>query len=206
MALNNRQRVFISEYLKDFNATRAAKAAGYSEKTAYSIGQRLLKDVEIKQAIDAEIDARTMGKSEILTRLTDFGRGDMAELMDIHSTGYNLKLMIKDDDGNLIVNPKTKLIRKIKQKVTTHIGKKDDDDDVEVIETDFELYSALEATEFMAKLRGLITEKVDVTTKGEKVANADDRNDRALSTLADALREILLEKSSGQDSALDPPK
>jgi phage terminase small subunit len=38
MALNEKQIRFCEEYLVDLNATRAAKAAGYSEKTAYSIG------------------------------------------------------------------------------------------------------------------------------------------------------------------------
>jgi phage terminase small subunit len=49
--LTIRQENFISEYLKDGNATQAALRAGYSPKTSYSIGQRLLKDVEINQQI-----------------------------------------------------------------------------------------------------------------------------------------------------------
>ena len=46
-----KQALFIQEYLIDLNATRAAIAAGYSPKTAYSIGQRLLKHVEIQGAL-----------------------------------------------------------------------------------------------------------------------------------------------------------
>lgn len=38
MSLNAKQRLFVAEYLLDGNATRAAIAAGYSERTAYSIG------------------------------------------------------------------------------------------------------------------------------------------------------------------------
>ena len=49
--LTAQQRSFVAEYLKDNNATQAAIRAGYSKKTAYSIGQRLLKKVEIAQAI-----------------------------------------------------------------------------------------------------------------------------------------------------------
>lgn len=44
-----KQQKFIDAY--EGNATKAAKDAGYSEKTAYSQGQRLLKNVEILQAI-----------------------------------------------------------------------------------------------------------------------------------------------------------
>lgn len=49
--MTDKQELFIQEYLIDFNATRAAKKAGYSEKTAYSQGQRLLKNVEVKNKI-----------------------------------------------------------------------------------------------------------------------------------------------------------
>ena len=50
--MNDKQKMFVTEYVKDMNSTAAAKRAGYSERTAYSIGQRLLKDVEIKSSID----------------------------------------------------------------------------------------------------------------------------------------------------------
>lgn len=41
-----KQKKFADFYIECGNATEAAKRAGYSEKTAYSIGQRLLKNVE----------------------------------------------------------------------------------------------------------------------------------------------------------------
>lgn len=49
--MNKRQERFVLEWLRDMNATKAAIRAGYSERTAYSIGQRLLKNVEIQTAI-----------------------------------------------------------------------------------------------------------------------------------------------------------
>lgn len=49
--LSDKQRLFIKEYLVDLNATQAAIRAGYSEKTAYSAGQRLLKHVEVQKAV-----------------------------------------------------------------------------------------------------------------------------------------------------------
>jgi phage terminase small subunit len=45
--LNDKQERFCQEYVIDLNATQAAIRAGYSKKTAYSLGQRLLKKVEI---------------------------------------------------------------------------------------------------------------------------------------------------------------
>jgi phage terminase small subunit len=46
------------------NATRAAKEAGYSERTAYSQGQRLLKNVEIKTRIAVLLERATR-KNEV---------------------------------------------------------------------------------------------------------------------------------------------
>ena len=49
--LNDKQKRFCEEYLIDLNATAAAIRAGYSEDTAYSQGQRLLKNVEIQKYV-----------------------------------------------------------------------------------------------------------------------------------------------------------
>jgi len=49
--LTDRQLRFCEEYLVDLNATQAAIRAGYSERTAYSSGQRLLKKVEVAEQI-----------------------------------------------------------------------------------------------------------------------------------------------------------
>lgn len=54
MALTARQQAFVDEYLIDLNATQAALRAGYSEKTAGSIGNENLKKHEIQEAISAE--------------------------------------------------------------------------------------------------------------------------------------------------------
>lgn len=56
--LSPRQKLFPKEYLIDLNATQAAKRCGYSEKTAYSQGQRLLKHVEVQQIIKEELEKK----------------------------------------------------------------------------------------------------------------------------------------------------
>lgn len=45
--MTEKQRRFAEYYAEAPNATKAAEAAGYSAKTAYSQGQRLLKNAEI---------------------------------------------------------------------------------------------------------------------------------------------------------------
>lgn len=188
--MNSKQEAFVNEYLKDHNGTQAAIRAGYSKKTARTIASQLLAKLDISEAIKARIAEKTMDSDEVLTRLADMARGDIAELLDIRATGYDIALMVKDDAGNMIVNPKTKLIKKIKQKVTTIQAKSEGGEDKEIIDTEIELYSAQEALNTIAKLNGMITDKVDLTSKGEKLI-PDDRYDIAISTLADAVREII---------------
>lgn len=47
----DRYTLFAMEYLRDFNATRAAIALGYSKKTAYSIGWELLRKPEVQAEV-----------------------------------------------------------------------------------------------------------------------------------------------------------
>lgn len=56
--MTGKQSTFVREYLVDLNATQAAIRAGYSERTAYSIGQENLNKPEIRQAIDSAMSER----------------------------------------------------------------------------------------------------------------------------------------------------
>ncbi len=56
--LTPKQDMFVREYLIDLNATQAAIRAGYSAKTAYSIGEENLKKPEIAKAIQLGMDKR----------------------------------------------------------------------------------------------------------------------------------------------------
>lgn len=73
-----KQKKFVAEYLKDANATQAAIRAGYSEKTARSIGQENLTKPDIAEAVSKaqnkvlksiEIDA-----TEVLKELSIIAR------------------------------------------------------------------------------------------------------------------------------------
>lgn len=59
-----KQKLFVKEYLVDLNATQAAIRAGYSKKTAYSIGEENLRKPELASAIQAALDKRA-AKCEI---------------------------------------------------------------------------------------------------------------------------------------------
>ena len=56
--LNRRQSLFVAEYLKDLNASAAARRAGYSEKTAFRSGIENMQKPAITDAIAAAMKER----------------------------------------------------------------------------------------------------------------------------------------------------
>jgi len=83
--LSGKQEEFCKQYLVDLNATRAAIRAGYSERTAYSQGQRLLKKVEVMARIadlQADRQERTqISADHVLTRLAEIDEMDIADIL-----------------------------------------------------------------------------------------------------------------------------
>lgn len=82
-----RQQKFCDEYLISGNATDAAIKAGYSPKTAKSIGQRLLTFVDLKQYIETELERLHSNKiadaEEVMKYLTSVMRGEHTEEIPI---------------------------------------------------------------------------------------------------------------------------
>ena len=58
MALTEKQKAFVQEYLVDLNATQAAIRAGYSTKTADRIGPELLGKTCVSVAIQKAMSER----------------------------------------------------------------------------------------------------------------------------------------------------
>lgn len=81
--MTEKQKRFCTEYLIDCNATQAAIRAGYSKKTAYSVGQRMLKNVEVKKYIDEQFEKlkndNIADTQEIMEYLTSVMRGEQKE-------------------------------------------------------------------------------------------------------------------------------
>ncbi len=69
MALNRKQRLFAHEYSVDLNGTQAAKRAGYSEKTAYAIAEKLLRNAEITQTVERVLEERRKASEITAERL-----------------------------------------------------------------------------------------------------------------------------------------
>ena len=83
-ALSPQHQLFVDAYLAcGFNATRAAIRAGYSKKTAYSQGPRLLKNVDVAAAVKKRLGESVMGVEEALARLSRQASADLADFYDI---------------------------------------------------------------------------------------------------------------------------
>ncbi|HES7639495.1 TPA: terminase small subunit [Streptococcus pyogenes] len=81
--LTLKQKCFADEYIISANATAAAIKAGYSKKTARSIGQENLTKPDIKAYIDERLEKLESEKiatqEEVLQYLTSIMRGDQQE-------------------------------------------------------------------------------------------------------------------------------
>lgn len=85
MALTQKQRLFVDEYLIDLNATQAAIRAGYSKKTAGQIGDENLKKPQIAQAIKEAMDSRNkrvqINADYVLNRLVEIDQLDVLDIL-----------------------------------------------------------------------------------------------------------------------------
>lgn len=89
--LTPKQQRFVDEYLIDLNATQAAIRAGYSEKTARSIGEENLTKPDIQKAIQearARLSIRTeITQDAVLKELAKLGFANMMDYMSIDKNG-----------------------------------------------------------------------------------------------------------------------
>ena len=81
-ALTPKQQRFVEEYLVDLNATRAARAAGYSAKNADKIGHQLLGKTRVQTAVQA-------GRAQLATRTEWTRERILAQLEPIAELAFN---------------------------------------------------------------------------------------------------------------------
>lgn len=104
--MTSKQKRFADEYLIDCNATQAAIRAGYSEKTARSIGQENLTKPNIKAYIDEQLeqlhDETIATAEEVMKYLTSVLRGQSeSEIVVVEGMGdgmSNARRMTKAPD------------------------------------------------------------------------------------------------------------
>jgi len=78
--LTARQTAFIEHYLQTWNASEAARRAGYTGD-ANTVGPRLLADVGISEAIATRLQDLKATTNEVLVRLTQHARGSLDDFV-----------------------------------------------------------------------------------------------------------------------------
>lgn len=101
MALTNKQKRFVDEYLVDLNATQAAIRAGYSKKTANRTGSENLSKPVIKAAIEERMEEKKSeliaDQDEVLEFLSAVFRGEEKEtVVDGNGNAEDVPAAIKD--------------------------------------------------------------------------------------------------------------
>ena len=90
--MTERQKRFIAEYLIDLNATQAAIRAGYSVKTAGSIGDENLKKPEINSAIAKEMAKRSkrtgVNQDRVVLELAKIAFVNASDVIDAKNLGH----------------------------------------------------------------------------------------------------------------------
>lgn len=124
MALNDKRRVFVEEYLATWNATEAARRAGYAFPNVE--GARLLVNDSIAQEIKQRIADKAMTADEVLVRLAEQARAEQSAYLT--ERGIDLAALIRSGKGHLVKGIKeTKYGRDIEfydaQAALVHIGK-----------------------------------------------------------------------------------
>lgn len=141
-----KQKRFCDEYLIDLNATQAAIRAGYSEKTAYSSGQRMLKNVEVKDYIEqrmAEKEAELIAdQDEVLKYLTSVMRREYCE--NVVVTISEKKSFYEPDTNGTM------------RKVT------EEKEEAQIVEIPARLSDANKAAELLGRRYGLFKDSVDL--------------------------------------------
>jgi phage terminase small subunit len=145
-----RQR-FIEEYMIDLNATQAAIRAGYKEKTAYSIGQALLKilEAEITRAL-AERSKRTeVTADRVVRELARIAFTDTRQIFMWGPDGVTLRPSdeLTDDEAAIVAE-----VSETKSETGGSIKVK--------------RFDKLKALELLGKHLGMFTDKVDVNHSG----------------------------------------
>lgn len=151
MKLTNRQRVFVEEYLQRWNATEAARRAGYSPRTAQEQSSRLLSNVMVQEAIAKRLRELKAGADEVLQRLTGHARGSMADFLD----GEALSIDQARQRGQLHLMKK--------YKTTTRTEAHADHDPIVIRTIEVELYDAQAALVQLGRALKLFVDRQELT-------------------------------------------
>lgn len=175
-----KQEAFCQSYARYSNATRAAKEAGYSEKTAHVMGHELLKKPKIIELIETIRQARFKehhaSADEVLAELGRMARSNMGEVLHITPDG--------DPYVDLSKASPEFLASISEATIEDFTDSREVDEQGETIKRDVrrvkvKMHSKLGALTTLAKHHGLLTEKLEVTVAEDFADVMQKARDRA---------------------------
>ena len=148
--LTDKQEKFCYEYVLHLNATKAAINAGYSEKTAYSIGNENLKKPEIQARIQYMRDnlAETAQLSSLRV-LKEHEKIAFTSIVHLHRTWITRTDFesLTDDQKSAIKSISTKVVK-------SNIGSKDEPEIVDVEYVKIELFDKQKSLDAINQMLG----------------------------------------------------
>lgn len=185
--LTPRQERFVEEYSIRPVGADAARKAGYSVATAANQAYELLRMPKIRAAIDKRCAELSMGKGEILRRLTLHAQGSIAPFLSTDGRG-RIYIDLNSDE----VQEHLHLIKGIKQ--TEHLVRDPDDPENFITETKTEvvLHDAQGALEKLGKANRLFVNVAEVSGPGGapldvNLMDSREKLDKALEGIAERL-------------------
>lgn len=170
-----RQEIFIAEYVSCWNASEAARRAGYNGQSN-SVGSQLLANISIAQEIERRKALLIMAAEEVAVRLTEQAKASYAEYFNEHG-GVDLDRLLKDGKGHLI-----KKIKPTKEGL------------------EIEFYDAQTALALMAKINGQLRDRTEISGPGGSAVRTEQTTRHDLSKLTTdelmALRGIVAKATS----------
>lgn len=169
VALTKKNKVFCDEYLIDLNATQAAIRAGYSVKSAGSIGSELLQKPETRARIDramAERSKRTgVNADRVLRELGRIAFLDPSDVIDLDTAE------VKPDAGK----DDLAAIAGMKVKYVPHKDFDENGDPIieQAIEREVRLCDKLKALEMCGRHLGMFKDDPDAASPVTVVINYD---------------------------------
>ena len=102
--MTEKMRRFAEAYARSGNATQAAREAGYSYKTSYSVGQRLLKNAEVKKFLESLLEPEHEKSIATVAEIREFwssvmndtGEKTTARLRAAELLGRSLGMFLSD--------------------------------------------------------------------------------------------------------------
>lgn len=154
--LNEKQKLFCHEYIKDLNAAQAAIRAGYSEKTARQIGSKLLTNIDIASFVQSLADQRVervkVDTDTILKELLKMATVDITQAFT--NEGWLKPLEEIPDDVRRAISG---------LEVAEMFAGEDDQKSIIGVNKKIKFYDKIKSLELLGKHLKIFTDKVEVS-------------------------------------------